>query len=71
MVISAITLADPSAGSHEVRRNDEHYAYDEHTKQARRLDVLQRAESEFDRIRSPSTPKRPGFVGEGRRLRSR
>jgi hypothetical protein len=30
MAISAITLAELSAGPHEVRRNDEHDAYDEH-----------------------------------------
>lgn len=31
-----------------VRPNDEQAAYDEHTERARRLDVLQRAENEFD-----------------------
>jgi predicted nucleic acid-binding protein len=48
--ISAITLAELSAGPHEVRRNDEQDAYDEHIERARRLDVLQRAESEFDPV---------------------
>jgi predicted nucleic acid-binding protein len=48
MAISAITLAELSAGPHEVRRNDEQDAYDEHAERARRLDILQRAESEFD-----------------------
>ena len=50
MAISAITLAELSAGPHEVRRNDEQSGYDEHTERGRRLDVLQRAESEFDPI---------------------
>ena len=50
MAISAITLAELSAGPHEVRRNDEQDAYEEHAERARRLDVLQRAESEFDPI---------------------
>jgi predicted nucleic acid-binding protein len=50
MAISAITLAELSAGPHEVRRNDEQDAYDEHGERARRLDVLQRAESEFDPV---------------------
>ncbi|MGW5972568.1 PIN domain-containing protein [Streptomyces sp. NPDC055186] len=48
MAITAITLAELSAGPHEVRRNDEQSAYDEHVERARRLDVLQRAEHEFD-----------------------
>jgi predicted nucleic acid-binding protein len=50
MAISAITLAELSAGPHEVRRNDEQNDYDEHTERAERLDVLQRAENEFDPI---------------------
>lgn len=50
MAISAITLAELSAGPHEVRRNEEQDDYDEHTERARRLDVLQRAENEFDPI---------------------
>jgi hypothetical protein len=50
MAISAITLAELSAGPHEVRRNDKQSDYDEHAERARRLDVLQRAESEFDPI---------------------
>lgn len=48
MAISAITLAELSAGPHEVRRDED--AYDEHAERARRLDVLQRAENEFDPI---------------------
>lgn len=50
MAISAITLAELSAGPHEVRRNDEQDAYDEHAERARRLEVLQRAESEFEPV---------------------
>lgn len=48
MAISAITLAELSAGPHEVRRNEEQGAYDEYAERARLLDVLQRAENEFD-----------------------
>jgi predicted nucleic acid-binding protein len=48
MAISAITLAELSAGPHQVRRNDEQNEYNEHAERGRRLDVLQRAESEFD-----------------------
>jgi predicted nucleic acid-binding protein len=50
MAISAISLAELSAGPHEVRGNHEQDLYDEHAERARRLDVLQRAESEFDPI---------------------
>jgi predicted nucleic acid-binding protein len=50
MAISAITLAELSAGPHEIRRNDEQDAYDEHAERARRLEILQRAESEFDPV---------------------
>ena len=50
MAISAVTLAELSAGPHEVRRNDEQNNYDEHAERARRLAVLQRAENEFDPI---------------------
>jgi predicted nucleic acid-binding protein len=50
MAISAITLAELSAGPHEVRRNDEQDVYDEHAERARRLEILQRAESEFDPV---------------------
>ena len=48
MAISAITLAELSAGPHQVRRNDEQDQYDEHAERARRLEILQRAENEFD-----------------------
>ncbi|MFC5747695.1 type II toxin-antitoxin system VapC family toxin [Actinomadura rugatobispora] len=50
MAISAITLAELSAGPHEVRRKEEQDDYDEYAERARRLDVLQRAENEFDPI---------------------
>jgi len=50
MAISAITLAELSAGPHEVRRSGEQDAYDEHAERARRLEILQRAESEFDPV---------------------
>jgi predicted nucleic acid-binding protein len=50
VAISAITLAELSASPHEVRRNEEQDNYDEHAERARRLDVLQRAEAEFDPI---------------------
>ena len=50
MAICAITLAELSAGPHQVRPNTEQDDYDEHTERARRLDVLQRAEHEFDPI---------------------
>jgi predicted nucleic acid-binding protein len=50
MAISAVTLAELSAGLHQVRPNSEQDAYDEHAERARRLDVLQRAEHEFDPI---------------------
>jgi predicted nucleic acid-binding protein len=50
MAISAITLAELSAGPHQVRGNDEQDEYEEHAERARRLEILQRAESEFDPI---------------------
>ena len=50
MAISAITLAELSAGPHLVRPEGEQAAYHEHAERARRLDVLQRAENEFDPI---------------------
>ena len=50
MAISAITLAELSAGPHEVRSGQEQSAYDEHAERARRLEILQRAENEFDPI---------------------
>jgi predicted nucleic acid-binding protein len=50
MAISAITLAELSAGPHEVRRNDEQDMYEEQAERAGRLEILQRAESEFDPV---------------------
>jgi predicted nucleic acid-binding protein len=50
MAISAITLAELSAGPHQIRRNEDQNDYDEHTERARRLDALQRTENEFDPI---------------------
>lgn len=50
MAISAITLAELSAGPHEVRGDDEQDRYDEHAERARRLEVLQRVENEFDPV---------------------
>jgi predicted nucleic acid-binding protein len=50
MAISAVTLAELSAGPHEVRSNDEQSAYEERAERARRMNVLQRAEADFDPI---------------------
>ena len=50
MAISAVTLAELSAGPHEVRPDHEQDVYFEAAERARRLDVLQRAEHEFDLI---------------------
>lgn len=50
MAISAVTLAELSAGPHEVRSNDEQSTYDERAERARRMSVLQRAEADFDPI---------------------
>ncbi|MET8138162.1 type II toxin-antitoxin system VapC family toxin [Streptomyces sp. NPDC005251] len=50
VAISSITLAELSAGPHQVRGNSEQSDYDEHAERARRMDVLQRAENEFDPI---------------------
>lgn len=50
MAISAVTLAELSAGPHEVRRNQDQNLYDEHEERARRTETLQRAESEFDPV---------------------
>ena len=36
MATSAVTLAELSAGPHQVRRNDEQNLYDEHEERARR-----------------------------------
>lgn len=50
MAISAVTLAELSAGPHQVRPNGEQDMYDEHEERARRTEALQRAGSEFDPI---------------------
>jgi predicted nucleic acid-binding protein len=50
VAISAVTLAELSAAPHEVRRNEEQSDYDEHAERGLRLDILQRAENEFDPI---------------------
>ena len=50
MAISAITLAELSAGPHQVRPNSDQDTYDEHEERARRTEALQRAESEFDPV---------------------
>jgi predicted nucleic acid-binding protein len=50
MAISAVTLAELSAGPHHVRSEQEQDAYDEHAERARRLEILQRAENELDPI---------------------
>ena len=49
MAISPITLAELSAAC-KVRGNDEQDLYDEHAERARRLEILQRAVSEFDSV---------------------
>ena len=50
MAISAVTLAELSAGPHLVRHDDQQAADPEHAERAQPLDVLQRAENEFDPI---------------------
>lgn len=48
MAVSAMTLAELSAGPHLVRSDSA--LYDEHAERASRIDVLQRVENEFDPI---------------------
>ncbi|MER6981453.1 type II toxin-antitoxin system VapC family toxin [Streptomyces carpinensis] len=50
VAITAITLAELSAGPHQVRSNAEQDDHDEHAERARRTDILQRAENAFDPI---------------------
>ena len=50
MAISAVTVAELSAGPHQVRPNSDQDMYDEHEERARRTEALQRAESEFDPV---------------------
>ncbi|WP_431953415.1 type II toxin-antitoxin system VapC family toxin [Actinacidiphila sp. bgisy167] len=77
VAISAITLAELSAGPHEVRRNDEQGDYDEYAERARRMDVLQRAENEFDPIPFDAEAARiygrvcAAVIGAGRKPRRR
>ncbi|MFE3878862.1 type II toxin-antitoxin system VapC family toxin [Kitasatospora sp. NPDC059146] len=77
MAVSAVTLAELSAGPHEVRRNEDQNDYDEHAERARRLDVLQRAENEFDPIPFDAEAARiygrvcAAVVGSGRKPRRR
>ncbi|WP_327259342.1 MULTISPECIES: type II toxin-antitoxin system VapC family toxin [unclassified Streptomyces] len=77
VAISAITLAELSAGAHEVRRNEEQDDYDEYAERARRLDVLQRAENEFDPIPFDAEAARvygrvcAAVIGAGRKPRRR
>ncbi len=77
MAISAITLAELSAGPHEVRGNAEQNAYEEHAERARRLEVLQRAENEFDPIPFDAEAARiygrvaAAVIGAGRKPRGR
>jgi hypothetical protein len=77
MAISAVTLAELSAGPHEVRRNDEQGLYDEREERARRTETLQRAESEFDPVPFDVTAARAygrvaaAVIAAGRKLRRR
>ena len=77
MAISAVTLAELSAGLHQVRSDDEQVGYHEHAERARRLDVLQRAENEFDPIPFGSEAARAygrvtaAVIGAGRSPRRR
>jgi len=77
VAISAITLAELSAGPHEVRRNEEQDDYDEHAERGRRLDILQRAENEFDPIPFDTEAARiygrvcAAVIGAGRKPRRR
>jgi predicted nucleic acid-binding protein len=77
MAISAITLAELSAGPHEVRGDAEQNAYEEHAERARRLEILQRAENEFDPIPFDAEAARiygrvaAAVIGAGRKPRGR
>jgi len=56
MAISAVTLAELSAGPHLVRPPAGSPGYQEHEERARRVEVLQRVEAEFNPP-SPSARK--------------
>ncbi|MCE7078899.1 type II toxin-antitoxin system VapC family toxin [Streptomyces sp. ST2-7A] len=77
MAITAVTLAELSAGPHQIRRNDEQGDYEEHAERARRLDILQRAEHEFDPIPFDAEAARvygrvcAAVIGAGRQPRRR
>ena len=77
MAISAITLAELSAGPHQVEPDHAQARYDEHAERARRLDVIQRAEHEFDPIPFDSEAARAygrvtaAVIGAGRNPRRR
>jgi predicted nucleic acid-binding protein len=77
MAISAVTLAELSAGPHQVRPDHEQADYDEHAERGRRLNVLQRAEHEFDPIPFGSEAARAygqvaaAVIGAGRSPRRR
>jgi predicted nucleic acid-binding protein len=77
MAISAVTLAELSAGPHQVRPDTEQDAYFEAAERARRLDVLQRAEHEFDPIPFDADAARAygrvtaAMIGAGRKPRRR
>ncbi|MER6690769.1 PIN domain-containing protein [Streptomyces minutiscleroticus] len=75
--ITAIFLAELSAGPHEVRRDDERSGYDEHVERARRPDVLRRTENEFDPVPFDADAARihgricAAVIGAGREPRRR
>ncbi|MFD4999142.1 type II toxin-antitoxin system VapC family toxin [Streptomyces buecherae] len=77
VAISAVTLAELSAGPHEVRRDGEQDDYDEHMERARRLGILQRTENEFDPLPFDAEPARlygmvcAAVVSVGRKPRRR
>ncbi len=77
MAISAVTLAELSAGPHQARRRTDQEDYEELAERARRLDVLQRAEHEFDPIPFDADAARiygrvvAGVIGAGRTPRRR
>jgi predicted nucleic acid-binding protein len=77
MAISAITLAELSAGPHQVRSAGVRTGYDEHAERARRLEILQRTEHEFDPIPFDAEAARiygrvaAAVVGAGRKPRRR
>ena len=50
VAISAITLAELSAGPHQVRPTAKQALYEEHAERAWRLEILQRVANEFDTI---------------------